>query len=85
MKQDSIDFSAEAGERLETVRSVLSLGRTPGIGEINELFRAVHSLKGLAGLKGFSRFAGALHEAESLLDAIRLSKISWSAGTAELL
>jgi len=85
MKQDSIDFSAEAGERLETVRSVLSLGRPPGIGEINELFRAVHSLKGLAGLKGFSRFAGALHEAESLLDAIRLSKISWSAGTAELL
>ncbi|HET9795810.1 MAG TPA: ATP-binding protein [Thermoanaerobaculia bacterium] len=85
MKRDSIDFSAEAGERIETARSVLSLGRAPRIGEINELFRAVHSLKGLAGLKGFSRFAGALHEAESLLDAIRLSKIPWSPRIAEAL
>ncbi len=85
MRRDSVDFSAEAGERIETVRAVLALGRTPRIGEINELFRAVHSLKGLAGLKGFSRFAGALHEAESLLDAIRLSKISWSAETGEVL
>jgi len=85
MKRDSVDFSAEAGERIETVRTVLALGRAPRIGEINELFRAVHSLKGLAGLKGFSRFAGALHEAESLLDAIRLSRIAWSAATAEAL
>jgi len=85
MTRDAIDFSAEAAERIETVRSLLSLGRAPGIGEVNELFRAVHSLKGLAGLKGFSRFAGALHEAEGLLDAIRLSKLPWTERVREAL
>jgi two-component system chemotaxis sensor kinase CheA len=85
MKGDAVDFSAEAAERLETVRSVLSLARPPRAGEINELFRAVHSLKGLAGLKGYSRFAGALHEAESLLDAIRLSRVTWTDRVREAL
>jgi two-component system chemotaxis sensor kinase CheA len=79
MRSDRIDFSAEAADRLEEIGSVLGLDRPPRIGEINELFRAVHSLKGLAGLKGFGRFAHALHEAESLLDAVRLSRIHWSA------
>lgn len=78
MRSDRIDFSAEAAERLEEISGVLGLDRAPGIGEINELFRAVHSLKGLAGLKGHGRFARALHEAETLLDAVRLSKTPWS-------
>jgi two-component system chemotaxis sensor kinase CheA len=78
MSNDRIDFSAEAAERLETVNAVLGFDHPPRIGEINELFRAVHSLKGLAGLKGFGRLARALHEAETLLDAVRLSKIPWT-------
>jgi two-component system chemotaxis sensor kinase CheA len=78
MSNDRIDFSAEAAERLEAVNAVLALEHPPRIGEINELFRAVHSLKGLAGLKGFGRLARALHEAETLLDAVRLSKIPWT-------
>jgi len=77
MRSDGIDFSAEAADRREEIGAVLRLDRTPRIGEINELFRAVHSLKGLAGLKGYGRFARALHEAESLLDAVRLSKTPW--------
>jgi len=78
MSNDRIDFSAEAAERLEVVNAVLALDHPPRIGEINELFRAVHSLKGLSGLKGFGRLARALHEAETLLDAVRLSKIPWT-------
>jgi two-component system chemotaxis sensor kinase CheA len=78
MSNDRIDFSAEAAERLEAVNAVLGLDHPPRIGEINELFRAVHSLKGLAGLKGFGRLARALHEAETLLDAVRLSKTPWT-------
>ena len=85
MTRDAVDFAAEAAERIEVVRAILSLGRAPRIGEINELFRAAHSLKGLAGLKGFSRFAGALHEAEGLLDAIRLSKVPWTGRVGEAL
>jgi chemotaxis protein histidine kinase CheA len=78
MSNDRIDFSGEAAERLEAVNAVLGLDHPPRIGEINELFRAVHSLKGLAGLKGFARLARALHEAETLLDGVRLSKIPWT-------
>ncbi|MGH9441211.1 MAG: chemotaxis protein CheA [Thermoanaerobaculia bacterium] len=73
-----VDFAAEASERLEVIHRILEAGRPPKIAEINELFRAVHSLKGLAGLAGLSKFGRALHEAENLLDSIRLSKIPWS-------
>jgi two-component system chemotaxis sensor kinase CheA len=73
-----VDFAAEASERLEVIHRILDLGRTPKIAEINELFRAVHSLKGLAGLAGLAKFGRALHEAENLLDTIRLSKLPWS-------
>jgi two-component system chemotaxis sensor kinase CheA len=80
-----IDFAAEAMERLDTVHGILDLGREPRIGEINELFRAVHSLKGLAGLAGYTHFSAALHEAENLLDSIRLSKLVWSKSVREAL
>ena len=78
MSGDRVDFSAEAADHIAAARRVLETGRAPRIGEINELFRAAHSLKGLAGLKGFERFGRALHEAESLLDAIRLSRLAWT-------
>ncbi len=73
-----VDFAAEASERLEVIHRILEAGHAPKIAEINELFRAVHSLKGLAGLAGMSKFGRALHEAENLLDSIRLSKLPWS-------
>jgi two-component system chemotaxis sensor kinase CheA len=80
-----IDFAAEAAERIEAIRSVLEIGREPKITEINEIFRAAHSLKGLAGLGGFDRFGKALHEAENLLDSIRLSRMPWSPRIADAL
>lgn len=73
-----VDFAAEASERLEVIHRILEAGGPPKIAEINELFRAVHSLKGLAGLAGLAKFGRALHEAENLLDSIRLSKLAWS-------
>ncbi len=80
-----VDFADEALERLETVHAILDSGREPKISEINETFRAVHSLKGLAGLAGLARFGQALHEAENLLDAIRLSRLAWTARVREAL
>ena len=80
-----VDFAAEAAERLEVIRRILELGRAPKIGEVNELFRAVHSLKGLAGLAGLARFGRALHEAENLLDSIRLSRLAWSGSVRDAL
>jgi two-component system chemotaxis sensor kinase CheA len=80
-----VDFADEAMERLETIHSILDSGREPRISEINETFRAVHSLKGLAGLAGLERFGKALHEAENLLDNLRLSKLAWGPRVRESL
>jgi two-component system, chemotaxis family, sensor kinase CheA len=80
-----VDFAAEASERLEVIHRTLESGRPPKIAEINELFRAVHSLKGLAGLAGLAKFGRALHEAENLLDSIRLSKLVWSGAVRDAL
>jgi two-component system chemotaxis sensor kinase CheA len=74
-----VDFADEASERLEALHTLLSRREQPRISEINEMFRSVHSLKGLAGLAGLERFGSALHEAEDLLDEVRLSRLPWTA------
>ena len=44
---------------------------------INEIFRAAHSLKGLAGTMGFKRMPRLTHDMENIFSEIRLvSKIS---------
>jgi two-component system chemotaxis sensor kinase CheA len=88
MKPDSsgrLDFRGEAMERLETARTILETETTPRAPQINELFRAFHSLKGLAGLAGLEKLGKAFHEAESLLDELRLSHVPWSAPIGEAL
>ncbi len=74
------EFFSEAQELVDSVgRSLLSLdeaergGRTdPEI--INDIFRAVHTLKGLAGLFGASLLAALTHELEELLNELRLGR-----------
>lgn len=85
MKPPRVDFAAEAAEHLENARSILEKSATPRPAEINELFRAAHSLKSLAGLTGCDHFGRALHQAEEMLDKLRLSKLSWSTSVAEAL
>ncbi len=52
---------------------------------INDVFRAVHTLKGLAGLFGATRMASLSHELEELLDKLRLGKTDLTAGVLDLL
>ncbi len=74
------EFYSEAQEIIETLsRNLLALdestkqGRTdPSL--INEAFRAVHTLKGLAGLFGASRMGSLSHQLEDLLDDVRLGR-----------
>ncbi len=42
---------------------------------INDVFRGVHTLKGLSGLFGATRMAGLSHELEDVLDDLRLGRI----------
>ncbi len=74
------DFLAEAEDILETanrtlleLESGLSAGR-PDPDRVNELFRAVHSFKGLAGMFGLKEPSDLAHKLEFLLDELRLGK-----------
>jgi two-component system, chemotaxis family, sensor kinase CheA len=52
---------------------------------INDIFRAVHTLKGLSGLFGATRMAGLSHELEDVLDDLRLGRIELTAAVLDLL
>lgn len=85
------EFFSEAQELVDGVgRNLLSLdalvreGRSdPEI--INDLFRGVHTLKGLAGLFGASHLGALTHELEDLLDELRLGKVPMSYESLDVL
>lgn len=66
-------FLAESREHLTTCnRLLLEWERDPGSTEaVAGLFRAIHSLKGMAATMGYGRLADLAHRTEHLLDAIR--------------
>jgi two-component system, chemotaxis family, sensor kinase CheA len=74
------DFLPEVQEIIETLsRDLLALEGSLGAGPpdpdlVNDAFRAVHTLKGLAGLFGATRMSHLAHELESLLGDLRLGK-----------
>lgn len=75
------EFFSEAQEIIETLsRNLLSLDASIKAGSsdpslINEAFRAVHTLKGLAGLFGAVRLGALSHRLEDVLDDLRLGRI----------
>ncbi|MGB9081995.1 MAG: chemotaxis protein CheA [Desulfuromonadaceae bacterium] len=75
------DFLAEAEEIVEQLGSELAdLSDMADSGELNpdvlnSIFRGAHSLKGLAGMFGFSDIAELAHNMENLLDWLRLGKL----------
>jgi two-component system chemotaxis sensor kinase CheA len=75
------DFLSEAQEIVENLnRDLLALDAQRGSGRfdpelVNDVFRALHSLKGLAGLFALGSLTRLSHELEGLLDAIRLGRI----------
>ncbi len=76
------DFLAEAEEIVERLGSELAdLSDMAESGELNpdvlnSIFRGAHSLKGLAGMFGFSDVAELAHNMENLLDWLRLGKLN---------
>jgi len=85
------DFLAEAEEIVEELGSQLAdLADMAEQGSwdpdlLNAIFRAAHSLKGLAGMFGFALIAEVAHHAENLLDWLRMGKVSLSKQVLELL
>lgn len=68
-----VDFVAEANEHLESAEAaLLDLENTPNDNELlNQIFRAFHTMKGLAGFLDLSDIGSLAHSAENLLDLAR--------------
>ena len=85
------EFLSEAQEIVEAFnRSLLRLDEDRASGRfdpeaLNDAFRAVHSLKGLSGLFGLQRMTQLAHALETLLDALRLSKVDLTPEVLDLL
>ena len=71
------DFLVEAREHLSLIEGqMLSLERDPSAMEvIHAVFRAFHTIKGLAGFLGFPVIQAVAHEVETLLDLARNEKV----------
>ncbi len=66
-------FAAEARDYLQSLNEdLLSFEKNPSDkGTVDDMFRAAHSLKGMAGTMGFDELAEFTHEMESVLDLLR--------------
>jgi two-component system chemotaxis sensor kinase CheA len=85
------EFLAEAQELIEALsRDLLLLDQGQRGGEaspelLNELFRAVHTLKGLSGMFGFQTLARFAHVLEDLLEHLRMGRAELSPAALDLL
>ncbi len=85
------EFLSEAQELVDGLgRDLLKLDETVKKGQldpelVNDLFRAVHTLKGLSGLFGVTRMAGLSHQLEDVLDDLRLGRVELGTPVLDLL
>src|SRR5712691_7104799 len=83
------EFTSEAEELLDTVardlRTLEAQGANVRPELINKIFREVHSLKGLAGMVGFSDVSEFAHTLEDMLDRLRMGRIAISKDLINLL
>lgn len=86
------EFFSEASELVDGFgRHLLALeesvenGHGPDPETLNDIFRGVHTLKGLSGLFGAATLSGLSHELENLLDDLRLGRIPLSTAVLDLL
>jgi two-component system chemotaxis sensor kinase CheA len=80
-------FLAESREHLTTCnRLLLEWEREPGSSTaVDGLFRAIHSMKGMAATMGYTHLAELAHRAEHLLDAVRGGRTPAGAAVVDLL
>jgi two-component system, chemotaxis family, sensor kinase CheA len=79
-------FRAEARERLaEMNTSLLALERGEGAERVAELFRAVHTVKGMAAAMGYAAVRDLSHALETLLDLLRRGSMAVTPAVIETL
>ena len=72
------EFLAESAEGLDLLeRDLVELERDPGSRErLDEMFRAVHTIKGSSGMLGYPRLESVAHASEGLLGGLRDGKLA---------
>src|SRR4051812_49005560 len=80
-------FLAESREHLRACNTALLEweGDPAAVEPVDRLFRAIHTLKGMAATMGYTAVAALAHAAENLLDALRHSRVRPSASVFQLL
>ena len=80
-------FIDESSEHLQSLSDcIMTLEKEPDNKDtINEVFRAAHSLKGMAGTMGFKRMQHVTHDMENVFQEVRSEKISVDSAMIDLL
>jgi len=80
-------FIDETKEHLQTLNgSIMELEQNPESADtINEIFRAAHSLKGMAGTMGFKRMQALTHDMENVFSEVRNGSIKITAEIIDVL
>lgn len=80
-------FIDESSEHIQTLSDcIMALEQEPDNKDtINEVFRAAHSLKGMAGTMGFKRMQRLTHDMENVFQEVRSDKIKVDSAMIDLL
>ena len=80
-------FIDESDEHLQTLSDcIMVLEKEPeNMDTINEIFRAAHSLKGMAGTMGFKRMQRLTHDMENVFQEVRSEKVKVTSSMIDLL
>lgn len=80
-------FIDETSEHLQNLSDcIMELEKDPeNMDTINEIFRAAHSLKGMAGTMGFKRMQRLTHDMENVFQEVRSDKIKVTSSMIDLL
>ena len=80
-------FLDETNEHLQNLNTqILLLEQDPGnMDTVNEIFRAAHSLKGMAGTMGYKRMQNLTHDMENVFSEVRNGNITVKASMIDVL
>ena len=80
-------FLDETNEHLQNLNTqILILEQEPdNMDTINEIFRAAHSLKGMAGTMGYKRMQNLTHDMENVFSEVRNGNITVKANMIDIL
>ncbi len=80
-------FIDETSEHIQNLSDcIMALEQEPDNKDtINEIFRAAHSLKGMAGTMGFKRMQRLTHDMENVFQEVRSDKIKINSGMIDIL